>query len=119
MFGCARARSTQRAFDLAPRGVAVVQDAAPRVAALAAEREAVAGGRAGFGRVEVHAELHERLDDGRRALDHELHDVLVAEARARGERVAPVGVEGVVVGEDGGDAALRPAGGGILGALAW
>ena len=105
----------ERALDLAPGRVAVVQDAAPGVAALAPEREAAATRRVAVGGVEAHAHLHQRRDDAGRALDDVLHHVLVTEPGTRRERVVLVLLEGVVVGEDGGDPALGPARGRVVG----
>ena len=113
MFGVRAGALEQRALDLAPGRVAVVQDAPRAVAALAAELEAAAAGAARRGRVEADAQPHQRLDDARRPLDDGLHDVGVAEAGAGDEGVLAVALEGVVLGEHGGDPALCPGGRGV------
>jgi hypothetical protein len=107
-----RARE-QRAFDCAPGGVPVVQDAPTGVTAFASQLE-VAGV---VGSVEVHSVLQQRLDRARTALDDVTNDVLVAQPVARAQRVLHVVFEGIVVAEDGRDPALGPVRGGIGGAL--
>ena len=101
----------QGALDLAPGGVAVVEHATPRVAALAAEREAVRLA------IEADPRLDQRVDGRGPALDHEAHDLLATEARAGPKCVLHVGLERVVVGHDRRDAALREVGGGVGGLL--
>jgi hypothetical protein len=104
----------QHALDLAPRGVAAVEDAPVRVAALAAEIEGSPAPRGVVpGRIEVRPELEQGLDHLRAPLDHVLDYVRVAESRPGFERVPRVGLEGIVVGLHGGDPALRPVGGGV------
>jgi len=105
----------ERALELTPGGIAVVEDAAAGVAALASQGEAAAAGLAGLGGVEAGAETNQGLDHRRGPLDHVLHHVLVTQPRAGHERVLHVVLEAVVVGLDGGDAALGPGRGGIVG----
>ena len=109
MFGQARTRFEQRALDLAARDVAGVHDAPLAVPALAPEIELAVRRARKFG-----AELHEPAH-GVGALAHaELDDHVVAEPGARRHRVLDVLFERVVGREHGGDAALRPARGGVV-----
>ena len=118
MLGMRRARVQQHRLDLAPGGVAVVQDAALGVAALASEVEGRERLRVRVAdAVELHAQLDQRLDHRRAALDHEAHDLLVAQPRAGAERVPDVILEGVLAGQHRGDPALRPVGGRVGRAL--
>jgi hypothetical protein len=109
----ARARQ-QHALDLATGGVAVMEDAAVRVAALAAEIECrLARCRRLAGDVEVSAELEQRVDHRRAAFDHALDHRGPAQTVARHQRVLDVGRERVVGVLDGGDPALGPVGRGV------
>ena len=56
-------------------------------------------------RIEVGAELQQLVDHRGPALDDPIDDLFAAEARTRVDRVARVGVEGVLVVQDGRDAA--------------
>ena len=101
----------QRSLDLhTGGGAASVHDAGDGVATLAGERE-----RAVLFAIEHGAE-RDQLGDARRPFVDEHADGFdIAETGARGEGVGEVEVGGVlVVAENGGDAALRPAGGGLL-----
>ena len=108
----------QRALDLPSRRVAVVKDAPVAVAALPTEVEGeVRSGAGRTRRIEVGAELQQLVDHRGRALDDRLHDFFAAEARTRVDRVARVGVEGVLVVQDGRDPALRRVRRRVCGAL--
>ena len=95
----------QSAFDFAAGRVAVMQDPALRVAALAAEVER--GARfAGAVEVELGAEFAQRVDHGGAALDHMPDHGFVAQAVAGHERVVDVAIERVITRQHRGDAAL-------------
>ena len=103
-------RGDERPLDLgAGRVAARVHDPRERVTALAGEQQLVA---VGTGRgVEVRAERRE-LAHPIRTFGHQHPDRFdVAQSRARGERVGEVELGGVGLGQRGGDAALRVAGG--------
>ena len=92
----------------AGRAPARMRDAAGAVAALEAEREvAVAVG------VEAHADPLEVAEALRRLLAEHLGGRAAHDPAARGQRVLEVALRGVVGGERGGEAALRPVGGGL------
>ena len=105
MFGVGAHGVEQRALDLAAGDVAGVDDAPLAVPALAAELELpVAVARETARRVS-----DSQLDRRRRLARADLDDRLVAEARARDERVLDVRLERVVGRQHRGDAALGPA----------
>ena len=98
----------QRALDFAPGGVARMEDAAFRVAALLGEVEFVRP--AVFAFVEMDADV-DQLADRRRAFGDDRSDNrLVAQPRAGVERVRDVQLERVVGAGDARDAALRVGG---------
>ena len=105
----ARARE-QRALDLAAGGVAVVEDAAVRVAALAAEVE-LAVPSPGVARRSKSAPSLSRASIIAGRARRRTSPRLAAEPGAGLEGVLHVGLEGVVVGEHRGDPALGPVGG--------
>ena len=74
------------------------------MAALLAEIELMAA--AVFPLGEGHAELDQLPDPRRALLDDAAHDILMAESRARFERISHVQVEGVLARSDAGDATL-------------
>ena len=95
-------------------GVLVVDDAAGAVAALAAELEV----RPRASRSKSTPERGQARGRACRALAHaQLDDVADGTARRRRERVLDVPLEGVVVAEHRGDAALRPVGVRVVRAL--
>jgi len=97
----------QRALDLLARRIAVVKDAPVAVASLLAEVEGeVRPGAVRPRRIEVGAELQQLVDHRGTALDDPLYDLFAAQARTRVDRVARVGVEGVLVVQHGRDSAL-------------
>jgi hypothetical protein len=101
----------QHPLDLTARRIAVMEDAATGMAAFTPEIEAGAQRRrVGRGRVELHAQLEERVDHRWAPAHHPPHHVLVAEAGPRRERVLHVAVDGVVRPLDRRDPALRPVG---------
>src|SRR5262249_55098050 len=86
--GVALGGGDQGALDLVAGGVGEVDDAAARVAALAAELEAGAV----LGAVEADAEREHALDHGGAALDGELDRAPIAEAVADREGVLDVAI---------------------------
>ncbi len=98
----------QRALDLGAGGVGGVDDAARGVPALPREVQVAVL------LIEVGAALDELADPIGSLARADLGDHLVAEARARDERVPRVGLGRVVGREDRGDAPLRVAGVGLV-----
>lgn len=103
-------RLDQRPGDLRAGRVAPgVRDTAAVVAALAGEFQLSLGGL-----VEVGARLDEPPYGVRALGDEDPYGLLVAQARARHERVVLVLLGGVALAQGRGDAALRPAGGAVV-----
>jgi hypothetical protein len=103
--------SRQRPLDLDPGGRAAgVHHPGVGVAALPGQLE-LPGGIP----IEDRPEGDQLVDPGRALVDQHPHGVVVAQPGARRQRVRQVEVGRVgVAPQDGGDAALRPAGGGLV-----
>ena len=98
----------QRLLHGGAGGVGGVHDAPRAVAAFAREVQVVALQR------EWHAQAAQPADGLGCVLHHKARGGQVAQARARHQRVLDVGGKAVVVGQHGGNAALRPAAGAVL-----
>lgn len=103
-------RLDERPGDLRAGGVAArMRDPAAVVAALPGERQVAL-----FGLVEVRAGRDQAAYGVGSLGDEDPYGLLVAQARARHQRVVQVLFGGVALAEGRGDAALRPAGGAVV-----